>query len=1140
MVTRNFTFVCLISYAYAVLFNISSSVPSIVSILPTYHNRSESRTETREVRSSRGLQLYLTVLSPTIIAVITSDKNDIFRTALDSTAYPNASRTYRNSTLIKSAALHGDTTISATPVRAVEDPGPKHATITTSMPTLIKVVRTTSYASCLMLHDSTRHSDCVIRNSTKPAVSRASNTGNAIFEPSSTGWPAWSNSRSLITSCPTSPYASRMPKISQPTGCASEDAYLNDMFFYNYEDRCVAQSCSLSWWSALDAYSGPVPTMTTKVPYMNITWGSDGHAITENAILTTLTMSYNGTALDVVRREAPCCGACKLWANELQLLYWPDQATRDTTSKDKAGNRNVDAIAIPTPSKLRTYVDENGFTFISPSVYMAMTSLRAWDSCGPVGQCQDVLSTTLAFNAEEISTLKPSRYVTSCSGRLPGSRAESSYMTRRMTFADLHRNCSSYVGYFYLSDFPGQFIMEEDACHPYISIPSRVRALHTDWASCLPRYGAGLFDPPRTLGLGQQLVPTTIPSSTKNIASASPTPGIALPKIPAATSSQATNPMMTMVYSTASLLQPVPSSTPPLLLPIEITLRSASSPNEKNVVVQLWPTWIPAAVGYSSNVFEKFSSDSRHLAQSSETKTEHGIKEGSSARDSTSSLFTPYRGEGTLALIVGTQTLLLGHGITISGTTTSIESLHTTVMGGAYLFFDPPGMQVIIDGHSTVQLSSAMAALQAQASPFVLELEGQTYTADSMGRFSVGTQILIPGGTITIGQSIRTLSNGQIASSRGTLVYLDPHGRTVLVNGQALSALERAPPPEPSKLTVVLGQTYSVPLAGAATIVVGGVTFNIRGGGVTVVGGSTIVLLDAHTSTTREAITSSPTINGHLEHSSFSLRSARKTAQVDVVSTSISENFVTLTHPKRRQIKRQLRQAPSEHPATPIRKLNSSEGLHITLQSSTQAKTCLNVASTPATTTSLSPTHHHGWIPIHQSQHLRHQHRNVQFRSSSGGGLESLRRHSTTCSPRWTSVPISSTYTPKAKTAGACDRTCILLSPNQYDWQSTIEHAYVQAATGSLAAFAQLRVNVSRMKNRKPDPCSLAGVEREVEDLRRGTLNLSEKHQEWKWAEDKYRVPWHKVEHAKADWTFVEAWGKGCGIERELTLDETE
>jgi hypothetical protein len=127
----------------------------------------------------------------------------------------------------------------------------------------------------------------------------------------------------------------------------------------------------------------------------------------------------------------------------------------------------------------------------------------------------------------------------------------------------------------------------------------------------------------------------------------------------------------------------------------------------------------------------------------------------------------------------------------------------------------------------------------------VLELDGRTYTADSLGRFIVGSQTLLPGAYIVLDQTTATLANGQTSASGGTIVYLDPQGTAAIIDGRTSSILQRAQPTGASKLTVFDGKTYTVPTNGPATIVVGGLTIDMPSGGKTVIGGRTVTLTEA-------------------------------------------------------------------------------------------------------------------------------------------------------------------------------------------------------------------------------------------------------------------------------------------------------
>ncbi|KAH7386092.1 hypothetical protein BKA66DRAFT_68805 [Pyrenochaeta sp. MPI-SDFR-AT-0127] len=320
--------------------------------------------------------------------------------------------------------------------------------VNTTFRKIESATRTTLDTSLLRVLNSTRTTP-----STNTSMSTAS-IAYSVSESSSSSSSLSASSTGSALSCPVTSYASGLsPKILDLSGCAYETAWPKDQWYYYYEDRCLAQYCRSSLYSEFDAYTGPIPTMTTTLTIMNISW--DGVTVTGFGPLETLTMSWNGTADNVVRREEPCCGACTMRLKQLNIFYWQDQVTAASGSVPSL--ENIGAV----PGTPESYVNEEGFTFISPSVYIAMTSLRGWNSCGPVGPV--VFSTTLAFDAEEISTLSHLQIHSSCSG---GGWFLSTTITRRMTFADLHQDCSTLPGYFYNPDFPFMYWMTADPCHP--------------------------------------------------------------------------------------------------------------------------------------------------------------------------------------------------------------------------------------------------------------------------------------------------------------------------------------------------------------------------------------------------------------------------------------------------------------------------------------------------------------------------------------------------------------------------------------------------------------------------------------------------------------------------------------------------
>lgn len=114
---------------------------------------------------------------------------------------------------------------------------------------------------------------------------------NNTLKASATKTLLFGNSTVSNTTCPTTSYAPDYPyKILHLSGCEYQTRYFTDVFYYNYENRCLASYCKTSWFSAIDAYTGPIPTITTKIPYMSVDWDEQG-VPTSFGPLTTLTIS---------------------------------------------------------------------------------------------------------------------------------------------------------------------------------------------------------------------------------------------------------------------------------------------------------------------------------------------------------------------------------------------------------------------------------------------------------------------------------------------------------------------------------------------------------------------------------------------------------------------------------------------------------------------------------------------------------------------------------------------------------------------------------------------------------------------------------------------------------------------------------
>lgn len=183
-------------------------------------------------------------------------------------------------------------------------------------------------------------------------------------------------------------------------------------------------------------------------------------------------------------------------AGTIDFYFWPDQATPTA----------------PVSGQPSTSVNAEGFTFTSPSVYMAFSSLVASNGCGQVGDAWT--NTTIAFDASEITTARPittltqyeSDYVSDGSTyREMGSAVTTQPPPKSLDYNDVGQNCSTISGYVYWPDNPinaANAMYYDDPCHPVILLPPRLISMQQPWvdANCGPAPGiSGAYDPPRVL-----------------------------------------------------------------------------------------------------------------------------------------------------------------------------------------------------------------------------------------------------------------------------------------------------------------------------------------------------------------------------------------------------------------------------------------------------------------------------------------------------------------------------------------------------------------------------------------------------------------------------------------------------------------
>jgi hypothetical protein len=244
-------------------------------------------------------------------------------------------------------------------------------------------------------------------------------------------------------------------------------------------------------------------------------------------------------------------------AGTIDFYFWPDQATPTT----------------PAPGQPSTSVNAEGFTFTSPSVYMAFSSLVASNRCGQVGDAWT--NTTIGFDASEITTARPittltqyeSDYVSEGSTyRMMGSAVTTQPPPHSVDFDEVGQNCSAISGYVYWPDNPinaANAMYHDDPCHPVILLPSRLISMQQPWisANCGPDPGiSGAYDPPRVLT--PMLTGTELATPTANWGGRFKGDGDASPASSAETgapSTTTTRPISTGVTAVYASAEPSPS-----------------------------------------------------------------------------------------------------------------------------------------------------------------------------------------------------------------------------------------------------------------------------------------------------------------------------------------------------------------------------------------------------------------------------------------------------------------------------------------------------------------------------------------------------------------------------------------------------
>lgn len=181
----------------------------------------------------------------------------------------------------------------------------------------------------------------------------------------------------------------------------------------------------------------------------------------------------------VYKNNDDCCGPCSVYFPTVSLAYWPVASPNTTCLDPPKTSTKIAARGYDPPTNLslsRSYaVGSDGFTYTSPSVYVAFGDVTAGNLCGTVGVVHS--SVTLAFAPGELSTYD----------WRGGSRA----------FDPNDLPCGPNQP-FVFGPMGIQGAPEGGIYKPTVYMPEKLRSLDPAWASCKSDYYEGV-DPPHPL-----------------------------------------------------------------------------------------------------------------------------------------------------------------------------------------------------------------------------------------------------------------------------------------------------------------------------------------------------------------------------------------------------------------------------------------------------------------------------------------------------------------------------------------------------------------------------------------------------------------------------------------------------------------
>lgn len=497
-----------------------------------------------------------------------------------------------------------------------------------------------------------------------------------------------------------------------------------------------------------------------------------------------------------IRAEGDC-GKCTLYAQDVQLNYWPIE-THSGHSNFKVTSTGTDPVT--------AVVD--GTTFTSPTIYLSYRSVFAEDRCIYVSH-SNVL---IGISSDHLSSLAI------YSGQTPHS----------FNFADLNGPVPASVWLAQLMCQPTTdcFPIRDDY-RPWLAVPNEIRTVDPAWKDCELTY-LGSFDPPRILVPAQVLAsPTSPPNtdvlSTKIVPAASPLPPVSATTRSYATSSPTALKPLNLNPADNKPIEEPPARVPPVQGPphwsptrasIDLTLGGPAYKHDPHDTQGHSNGRDAAIFTLGSQVYTVISS--KYFLIGSSTLSFGGP--AAKVSDQMISLHTMgvfvgsimhpfsaaktpvmidvaklYTAKGKKFILIASSTLSAGGDGTIAGQVISVGANELIVNGKtiSYSMFQEAGYSdsLMLGGQSyipagfysieeTFPISTFAAAFHASTTSengllSAITIGAQIFTADAAHRYLIDDQTLTPGGTITARGTTMTLAASASAAPASTTIDAD-------------------------------------------------------------------------------------------------------------------------------------------------------------------------------------------------------------------------------------------------------------------------------------------------------------------------------------------------------------------------------